>query len=38
MHFQQFYPNPKYFACDIDDTSLDFVRKNFQVECYKERV
>jgi SAM-dependent methyltransferase len=35
MHFQRFYPKPKYFACDIDGTSLDFVRKHFDVECYK---
>jgi SAM-dependent methyltransferase len=35
LHFQRHYPTPKYFACDIDATSVDFVRKNFRVECYK---
>jgi SAM-dependent methyltransferase len=35
IHFQRYYPKPKYFACDIDATSLDFVRKHFTVECYK---
>lgn len=35
LHFQRHYPRPKYFACDIDVTSVDFVRKNFAVECYK---
>jgi SAM-dependent methyltransferase len=35
LHFQRYYPRPKYFACDVDVTSVDFVRKNFSVECYK---
>jgi SAM-dependent methyltransferase len=35
LHFQRHYPRPKYFACDIDATSVDFVRKNYRVECYK---
>jgi len=35
LHFQRYYPKPRYFACDIDATSVDFVRKNFRVECYK---
>lgn len=35
LHFQRCYPKPKYFACDIDGTSVDFVRANFPVECYK---
>ena len=35
LHFQRCYPNPKYFACDIDATSVRFVQKNFRVECYK---
>jgi SAM-dependent methyltransferase len=35
LHFQRHYPRPKYFACDIDDTSVDFVRSNYSVECYK---
>ena len=37
LHFQRYYPKPKYFACDIDATSVDFVRKNFRVECYKNK-
>jgi SAM-dependent methyltransferase len=35
LHFQRHYPNPKYFACDVDATSVDYVRKTFRVECYK---
>jgi SAM-dependent methyltransferase len=35
LHFQRNYPRPKYFACDIDSTSVDFVRRHFSVECYK---
>lgn len=35
LHFQRYYPRPKYFACDIDATSVDFVRKHFTVECYR---
>ena len=35
LHFQRHYPKPNYFACDIDPTSLDFVRKNFRVDCYQ---
>jgi SAM-dependent methyltransferase len=35
LHFQRHYPRPKYFACDIDATSVNFVQSNFNVECYK---
>ena len=35
LHFKRFYPEPKYFACDIDATSVSYVTKNFDVDCYK---
>jgi SAM-dependent methyltransferase len=35
MHFQRFYPHPRYFACDINPANLDFVGRHFSVECYK---
>lgn len=35
LHFVRHYPQPKYFACDIDVTSVAFVKKNFpHVETY----
>ena len=38
LHFVRNYPKPKYFACDIDETSVMFVRENFpQVECYNNQ-
>lgn len=35
LHFQRHYPNPRYFACDVDATSVEFVHNNFSVDCYK---
>lgn len=35
LHFQRCYPRARYFACDINAKNLDFVRRNFRVECYK---
>lgn len=35
VHFQRFYPRPRYFACDVDVTHVNFVQKNFNVQCYK---
>ena len=34
LHFVKNYPKPKYFACDVDRTSVAFVAKNFDVQCY----
>lgn len=35
VHFTKRFPDPSYFACDIDDTCVDFVRKAFpQVESH----
>lgn len=34
MHFVRYYPKPSYFACDVDDTSIQFIRRNFGVESY----
>jgi len=35
LHFKRYYPKARYFACDIDSTSVDYVTKNFGVDCYK---
>jgi SAM-dependent methyltransferase len=35
LHFQRFYPHPRYFACDVNSANLNFVRRNFRVACYK---
>jgi len=29
LHFTRHYPNARYFACDIDYTLIDFVKKNY---------
>ena len=29
LHFTRHYPNARYFACDIDYTLVDFVKKNY---------
>jgi SAM-dependent methyltransferase len=29
LHFTRDYPAPTYYACDIDDTSIDFIRRNY---------
>jgi SAM-dependent methyltransferase len=29
MHFMKYYPNAKYFACDVDHTHIDFMCKNY---------
>jgi SAM-dependent methyltransferase len=29
LHFTRDYPAPAYFACDIDDTSIAFIQKNY---------
>jgi len=29
LHFTRNYPAPSYYACDIDDTSVAFVRENY---------
>jgi len=35
LHFNRIYNSNNYFACDIDDTSISFVSKNYSnVECY----
>jgi SAM-dependent methyltransferase len=34
VHFQKFYPRPRYFACDVDGTHVDFVQKHFKIQCY----
>lgn len=36
LHFTRHYPNPDYFACDIDDSSINFIRKHYpQVKTYQ---
>ncbi|MGH8511613.1 MAG: class I SAM-dependent methyltransferase [Gammaproteobacteria bacterium] len=38
LHFTRHYPNPNYYACDIDDTSIEFVCKEYpQVNAYASR-
>ncbi|MDN5848642.1 MAG: class I SAM-dependent methyltransferase [Nitrococcus sp.] len=35
LHFTRRYPNPAYYACDVDETSIAFVQKAYpQVEAY----
>ena len=35
LHFTRHYPGPCYYACDIDDTSVAFIAKNYPlVETY----
>lgn len=34
VHFAKYYPKPSYFACDVDETSIQYIRKTFQVESY----
>ena len=35
LHFTRNYPNNNYYACDIDDTSINFLSKNYtQVKSY----
>ncbi|HEY8172515.1 MAG TPA: class I SAM-dependent methyltransferase [Dehalococcoidia bacterium] len=35
VHFTKRFPDPSYFACDIDDSSIAFVRKAFpQVQAH----
>lgn len=29
LHFNKVYNSNNYYACDIDDTSVDFIRKNY---------
>ena len=29
LHFTRDYPRPNYYACDIDDTSISFIVKNY---------
>jgi ubiquinone/menaquinone biosynthesis C-methylase UbiE len=29
LHFTQNHPTPSYYACDVDDTSVDFIAKNY---------
>jgi len=29
LHFTRNYPNNNYYACDIDDTSINFLNKNY---------
>ena len=29
LHFTRHFPKPAYFACDIDDTSIRFIRKHY---------
>jgi SAM-dependent methyltransferase len=29
LHFTRNYPNPAYFACDVDDTSVAFISRNY---------
>ena len=36
LHFTRRYPAPRYFACDIDETSVSFVARSFpQVDAYQ---
>jgi SAM-dependent methyltransferase len=38
LHFTRDYPAPSYFACDIDDTSIAFIQKNYpQVQACVNR-
>lgn len=35
LHFTRHYPNPSYYACDVDDSSIAFVQKAYpQVEAH----
>ncbi|MGC6465131.1 MAG: class I SAM-dependent methyltransferase [Akkermansiaceae bacterium] len=35
LHFTRNFPEAKYFACDIDDSSIDFIQREYpQVEAY----
>jgi len=29
LHFTRLYPKPAYYACDIDETSVNFIKKNY---------
>lgn len=38
LYFTRYYPHPKYYACDIDDTSIEFVRRAYpQVNAYSNQ-
>jgi ubiquinone/menaquinone biosynthesis C-methylase UbiE len=35
LHFTRHYPDNQYFACDVDDTSIGFIRRAYpRVEAY----
>jgi SAM-dependent methyltransferase len=35
LHFTRYFPAPAYFACDVDHTSVAFIRVNYpHVEAY----
>jgi len=31
LHIARHYPAPSYYACDIDDTAIDFVRRSYPI-------
>lgn len=38
LHFTRHYPGNHYFACDVDDTSIAFIRRDYPtVESYTNR-
>jgi SAM-dependent methyltransferase len=38
LHFSRHYPDNRYFACDVDDTSIAFIRRAYpRVEAYANR-
>ena len=38
LHFTRKYPAPAFFACDLDDTSIDFIKRSYpQVNSYASK-
>jgi SAM-dependent methyltransferase len=38
LHFTRKYPAPKFFACDLDDTAIAFIQKNYpQVDAHTSK-
>lgn len=36
LHFSRKYPNNEYYACDVSDSAIDFIKKKYlQVQSYK---